>query len=666
MAKSTFGPPVFTLSPGEAADLRVKASQHPVFDADTQDFLDSPFGPTLIGARNTLTGAAGWRLGMFADYVKGVVEGVDPPLNLTTPKDKLDPLTAHISNFLDNNPDTISQEIQQVPFEELPWLLSSSSHREYKNRLQFLKAGLPEMQEQGSTAAKVVYNIADIVGLTAAGMAAEPLVLARLNVAGMAGSAVSSSTGRYAFFNDLAPAVADAIKNVSRINMAGRYAALGVGESVAYHLARRAVDPTHSPTYGQLAFDLTLAGTLSGGVGGLAFGKRYVRNAVNEAAEGLRREETAVVKGMNGETYTIRYGSPFAFNSPVHADTVLFAAGRGTFDWEAGQVGSALWHDFAETGDLFIPGSRTTGDVHILGGTFPSGRVGKGGVITHFPPYDEAAHARAPDSPSRLGVPYENPADRTWKSPLIGINQFSTTAHLGFDNVSGLEALLTTEVPAGIPTSAATEGAMRVAENRTQLAAREWLKDTTVVRAGEVGFESASAIPGSAGAAQFERQRIQYSLKDVGLIGPTVFRETGSSSAISLIERAEQGLRRHAPFFVSDNIDLALSQGERGVIIEFDAGLINGNLNRAKNLSYQSISGGGREFQISKTAVGSIKSVTLADERLISKFESKFGNVFDFANPIQTERGIKFLRKPGARTTAIAGPGEEALSLIHI
>lgn len=452
MAKSTFGSPVFTLAPGEAADLRARAAQSPVFDADTQDLIDSPYGSTLIGARNTLTGGAGWRLGMF---IENTIESTnnwfagreEAPLNLSIKKDQLDPISDDISFFMENNPETISQEIQDIPFDEIPWILSSPSHRVYKQRLQFIKAAQPEVQEQGSGLAKAGYFIADIAGLTATSMAAEPLVLARLNIAGMAGRAAAASTGRYGVQATTA-ATAEAVAAVSRLNITSRYAALGVGESVAYHLARQNIDPAFDPTAGDMAFDMALGGVLTGAIGGAWLGRRYVANAIDEAAENIRRNRETVVQGLNGETYTIRYGDPFAFSSPVHADTVLFAPGSGTFAWEAGQVGRALWQDFAETGDLFIPGTKTTQDLFILGGTFPSGTAGRGGVIRNFPPFDDVVPARAPDSPSRLSSAFEIPNDRAWRPPLVELSRYSENLHLGFDDVNGLNALFATGAPA--------------------------------------------------------------------------------------------------------------------------------------------------------------------------------------------------------------------------
>jgi hypothetical protein len=214
------------------------------------------------------------------------------------------------------------------------------------------------------------------------------------------------------------------------------------------------------------------------------------------------------------------------------------------------------------------------------------------------------------------------------------------------------------------PAAAMAKEAFRVAVNRQELAARAFLENqNVVVRRGEQGFEAAQPIPGSRGAANMERERVQTSLADapVPLVGSSVYRETGSDSAFSLVSRAEEGMRRHAPFFVSDNQDLAQSQGKTGVVIELDATLVNGNLSREKPMEFTATQGFGSEFKVDRTVVGSVKSLTFKDQKTLEKFRKKFANVFDFDNPQQTERGLKVVRKPGAKTTKVAKAGEEPI-----
>lgn len=454
MSKSTFDNPIFSLAPGEMAQLQARefagGGGVGVYEDEEMTVLD----PFVVGTRNWLAGAAANRMVMTGENVFSYMSGRDEaPLNLTKFKKDLDPLKDDTSYFLDNNPEKISEQLQSIPFSEIPWVLNASSHREYLRRLEYVKTSLPEQQEKGSNLGFAAGLVTDIGLGVAFGAAVEPLVLTRLGVAGMAGRAAGGTLGRTGSLSQAA-AIAEATATVSRLGLTGRYAALGIGETAAYHLARFGIDPMHEPTAGQLAFEATLGGGIAGLVGGAAFGKRFVRMAVEEAVEDINRTRRTVVTGLNGETYTINWGAPYAFGSPVHADTVLFGAGTGSFEWEASQVGRALWNDWQQTGDLFIPGSRSTHDLFVVGGTFPSGTVRPGGQIINFPPFAEAANAVAPDSPLRLGIPFEVAGDKVWRTPLIELTRFGERVHLGFDDVSALSELVSATVanrrPGGI------------------------------------------------------------------------------------------------------------------------------------------------------------------------------------------------------------------------
>lgn len=344
--------PVNSFTPSERRYFEQQALQTPYMDAGRQEFFDGPFAETIVGARNTLTGAAMTRL---VDFGFGLFDD-DVPLNLTQRKSEVDASKDHPSFFLRNNPESIAEDLQNIPADEIPWILSSSSFPEYERRLRFIQTAQPEMQQFGSMGGLALGLGADIGFMTTVGMLAEPLVLTGMGTEVMAGRATAQalSTTRTV---ELGRAVAEATNAVGRMGLTGRYAALGVGEEVMYQAVRNGIDPAYDPSATEVIRDLTISGGVAGLLGGALFGKAFVREAVEATAREFRATRRTKLPGG----YTVEYTDGFRFDNMAAADNMLFRPGSGSFEYEAQQVADDLWVDWQRSPrnvDLFAPGTR--------------------------------------------------------------------------------------------------------------------------------------------------------------------------------------------------------------------------------------------------------------------------------------------------------------------
>lgn len=122
-------------------------------------------------------------------------------------------------------------------------------------------------------------------------------------------------------------------------------------------------------------------------------------------------------------------------------------------------------------------------------------------------------------------------------------------------------------------------------------------------------------------------------------------------------ETSLEGLRRMMPrlegrhgtgrqIYVSDNPDLALGQGGKGVIVEFDPTRVNGHPDRSKpSAGFMEGEGQGGEFVIDTTTVGSVRSLTFKSQRQFdAAAKTDIATRFDFGNPETTDSGIKVSR----------------------
>jgi hypothetical protein len=131
----------------------------------------------------------------------------------------------------------------------------------------------------------------------------------------------------------------------------------------------------------------------------------------------------------------------------------------------------------------------------------------------------------------------------------------------------------------------------------------------------------------------------------------SVFHETNLPSVRSIVSLVRQGPRR-SNLFVSNSIDLALGQGGKSYIIEFDPQFVNGFKSKSvANTMMDVVNSGVFEYNLTKTLPSSIKSIIAPNSKGVESLKKTkgFERIFDFDNVIQTERGLKISKKQNAR-----------------
>jgi hypothetical protein len=131
----------------------------------------------------------------------------------------------------------------------------------------------------------------------------------------------------------------------------------------------------------------------------------------------------------------------------------------------------------------------------------------------------------------------------------------------------------------------------------------------------------------------------------------SVFHETSLPSVRSIVSLVRQGPRR-SNLFVSNSIDLALGQGGKGYIIEFDPQFVNGFKSKSvANTMMDAVNSGAFEYNLTKTLPSSIKSIIAPNSKGVESLKKTkgFERIFDFDNVIQTEIGLKIPKKQNAR-----------------
>jgi soluble lytic murein transglycosylase-like protein len=154
----------------------------------------------------------------------------------------------------------------------------------------------------------------------------------------------------------------------------------------------------------------------------------------------------------------------------------------------------------------------------------------------------------------------------------------------------------------------------------------------------------------------------QNDLTDVVPAGTTVlYHETSVPNARALLDRIESGPRNQTPIFTSDNRDLALGQGGKGVMLEFDPARANGSVAPQKpGLTFTAATGSGQEYTVSRTLPGAVSAIVVRTERQAAQLatNARVARRFDFANAEPTaDGGIRIPR----RETGTALPAAAAV-----
>jgi hypothetical protein len=359
MAKGTLGTPIFSLTPAEEYEAAQRAKPLPDINPDFMDMSQDPFASFILGTRTSLAGTVAQRVYDFGYKALNPAE-YGEPLNFNRTKAEFDPVRDPQSFGDGNNLDSIQQDLNGLNFEDWGYVLGAGSYQEYRDRLNYIQSAKPEVQAllgKAGTAGSLTGLGMDLTGLVLMGIAAEPLAIAGLGAeTTLAERAAFASMGRYKTA-ELAAAAANAAGTVSRTNLAARYLALGVAEEAVYQGVKAGIDPTYQPDAKQVMYDLTVSGGISAVIGGAAFGRMFLGQRIEEAANEMRKAR--VTKLPNG--YEINWSPGFAFSSPAAADQMLFAVGTGSMSDEAQKIAADLWLDWSRSGrraDFFIPGTR--------------------------------------------------------------------------------------------------------------------------------------------------------------------------------------------------------------------------------------------------------------------------------------------------------------------
>jgi hypothetical protein len=131
----------------------------------------------------------------------------------------------------------------------------------------------------------------------------------------------------------------------------------------------------------------------------------------------------------------------------------------------------------------------------------------------------------------------------------------------------------------------------------------------------------------------------------------SVFHETSLPSVRSIVSLVRQGPRR-SNLFVSNSIDLALGQGGKSYIIEFDPKFVNGFKSKSvANTMMDVVNSGVFEYNLTKTLPNSIKSIIAPNSKGVESLRKTkgFERIFDFDNVTKTERGLKIPKKQNAK-----------------
>jgi len=459
-----FSSPILAKTPEELAAERQALAEAPVYDPDILEITGHYADRFLSGAAQTLLGSATIQTveGVY-DYLSGESNDL---LNFETDIDDLSPLSP-ASHSMGNNRTGIIEKLNTIDPAKWQYVLGARTYNEFLDRVLFVKRGTPEAQPAGLGYATGM--VADLGAMTVGGMLAEPLALAGLGTrTTLAGRAASRVYGRYGVQTS-AQAATEAVASLSRTGLAARWAALGAGEEVVYQIARQGIDPNYDPSFGEVAFNLTMSAGVAGVLGGAVFGRSFAADQVEAAAEALYQTRQVELPGG----YTINY-TPFPFQSAAYVDQTLLRgaeATSGAID-TAATAAKAEWDALPQ--ELFEPPKP----IRLFRGESPTTNkqsATQGG--TFWTPVEELADAFGEGGTKRSieFVPQKLLTAKTWTEAktMLGLPQSASMDDLiaeaqkrGYDSVTfmgpdGPEFILLNPVPAVQPRVAGAGQAAR-------------------------------------------------------------------------------------------------------------------------------------------------------------------------------------------------------------
>ena len=242
--------------------------------------------------------------------------------------------------------------------------------------------------------------------------------------------------------------------------------------------------------------------------------------------------------------------------------------------------------------------------------------------------------------------------DPAFQRQGIATAMYDAAKKAGYDveSVSGASGY--TEAGAALTNARRAAPAMATANVGTEMQ-RNFLRDT-------VRVPSSDPRPQVQGTVGLPNEKLVYqdNLTHVVPEGTTVlYHETNVPSARTILDRIESGPRNQSPIFTSDNRDLALGQGGRGVALEFDPARANGGVAPQKpGLAFTSATGGGQEYTVTRTLPGAVQAIIVRNQRQADQLatNARVAARFDFANATPVEGGgLRIPYRPRTATEAM-------------
>ena len=149
--------------------------------------------------------------------------------------------------------------------------------------------------------------------------------------------------------------------------------------------------------------------------------------------------------------------------------------------------------------------------------------------------------------------------------------------------------------------------------------------------------------------------------EEVGQGVDTLYHETNVPNARALLARIEQGPRTLSQVYTADNRDLALGQGGRGVVLEFDPARVNGSANANPVKQAGAAVGAGTEYTVDRSLPGAVKAIVVRNQRQADQLatNARVAARFDFANAEPTPDGLRipYRTRPASTVTPpVASP----------
>ena len=295
MSNFDFNDPQYQLTPVEKRLYSFQRDQESgVFkDLTSEALFDTEDGLSdWLGWRSGVLGATGIQLGFALNDAADSYwhNSINGPLNLTG---KFEDLTNDESRLLwteGNNPESIEKDLETVEDDDLAWILDSQDYRTYRSRLNFYRMGTPEAQEQASTGAYIGAIALDALPFIAAGP-----VTTSVGLAGTGGRMAAATAGvTMNTASTLAAAARTAAQQIGRLELTGRFAAVGLAETAVYLAAKEGIDPNYDPEVSELVYQGTFGAGVGGLVGGAMLGRMMLRQNFSQINRLSQQVRTAV------------------------------------------------------------------------------------------------------------------------------------------------------------------------------------------------------------------------------------------------------------------------------------------------------------------------------------------------------------------------------------